>query len=71
MVLLEELTEEQRADEDLISGCVGGAIMKDDYLRLMKKAGFRLKKVSEDAGISKRQYRGLPVESVKIVAEKK
>ena len=71
MVLLEELTKEQRSDEDLISGCVGGAILKGEYLKLMKKAGFQLTQVSEDTDISRRQYRGLPVESVKIVAEKK
>ena len=70
MVLLEELSEEQRSDEDLISGCVGGAILKDEYLKLMKKAGFRISNVSEDADIGRRQYRGLPVESAKIVAEK-
>jgi arsenite methyltransferase len=28
MVLLKELTREQREDEDLISGCVGGAVLK-------------------------------------------
>ncbi len=70
MVLLEELSEEQRSDEDLISGCVGGAILKDEYLRLMKNAGFQITKVSEDTDIGNRQYRGLPVESVRIVAEK-
>jgi arsenite methyltransferase len=70
MVLLEELTEEQRKDEDLISGCVGGAILRDEYLEKIKDAGFHLKKVIDDKGISKKQYQGLPVESLKVVAEK-
>jgi ArsR family transcriptional regulator len=70
MVLLKELTEEQRADEDLISGCVGGAILKDEYLGHIVSAGFQMKKITEDKKISKRQYKGLPVESVKIVATK-
>lgn len=70
MVLLEELTAEQREDEDLISGCVAGAILKDDYLDLMRKAGFRIRKIQEDKEIGKRQYKDLPVESVKIVGNK-
>jgi len=70
MVLLAELTAEQRSDEDLISGCVGGAILKDDYLAHIRSAGFDIRNVIEDKGISKRQYQGLPVESMKIVAEK-
>lgn len=70
MVLLEELTKEQRADEDLISGCVGGAILKDEYLGHIAAAGFQIENVIEDKGISKRQYKGLPVESMKIVAVK-
>ncbi len=70
MVLLKELTEEQRADENLISGCVGGAILKDDYLSRIRDAGLQIKSVKEDKGISKRQYRGLPVESLKVVAVK-
>lgn len=70
MVLLEELTEEQRNDEDLITGCVGGAILRDDYLELLRDAGFHLDRVSDDIGIAERQYRDLPVESLKIVAVK-
>jgi arsenite methyltransferase len=70
MVLLKELTEEQRADEDLISGCVGGAILKEDYLNHIINAGFQIKNVIENKGISKKQYKGLPVESLKVVAEK-
>lgn len=70
MVLLKELTKEQREDEDLISGCVGGAILRDEYLANIAAAGFRLESMMEDKKISKRQYKGLPVESMKIVAVK-
>ena len=70
MVLLEELTEEQRNDEELITGCVGGAILRDDYLELLRDAGFYLDRVSDDIGIAERQYQNLPVESLKIVAVK-
>jgi len=70
MVLLSELTEKQRADEDLITGCVGGAVLKEEYLELVEMAGFHVEKVIDDVGISERQYNGLPVESLKVVAKK-
>lgn len=70
MVLLEELTPEQRADEDLIAGCIGGASLKKDYLELILSAGFQIEKVVEDPEISRRQYNDLPAESIKVVARK-
>ena len=36
IVLLEELSEEQRNDKDLLSGCVAGALLKEDYLDKIK-----------------------------------
>lgn len=70
IVLLQELTDEQRTDEELIAGCVGNAILKKDYLKLIGDAGFKLKTTLEDKEISKRQYQGLPLESLKLVAYK-
>lgn len=70
IVLLDELTAEQRADENLISGCVGGAVLKTEYLGYVIAAGFRVEKVNEDNDIGKRQYVGLPVESLKLIAAK-
>lgn len=70
MVLLKELSTWQRKDKKLIAGCVGGAVLKDEYLKMIKDAGFRVKVVSEDRKISKRQYGSLPVESLKIEATK-
>ncbi len=70
IVLLEELTEEQRKDEDLIAGCVGGALLKDDYLTIVKNAGFKVRILGEDKKISKRQYSGIKLESLKIEATK-
>jgi len=66
IVLLEELTEEQRADEELIAGCVGGALLKDDYLNIVKEAGFKVNILSENKEISKTQYQGIPLESLSI-----
>ena len=66
IVLLEQLTDEQRADENLIAGCVGGALLKDDYLHIVKKAGFKVEIVSENKEISKTQYQGIALESLSV-----
>ncbi len=70
IVLLGELTETQKMDEALLAGCVGGALQKEDYLNLVKEAGFRVNILSEDKDISKRQYQGIALESLKIEAVK-
>lgn len=71
MVLLKELSEIEKNDEKLIADCVGGAILKKEYLQLIKDAGLNVKILSEDRDISDRQYSGLPVESLKLTAYKK
>lgn len=71
IVLLEELPENLKKDKNLLSGCVAGALMKDDYIEKMKKAGFEVEILSEDKDISKKQYSGIALESLKIKATKK
>ncbi len=66
IVLLEELTEEQRSDEDLVAGCVGGALLKEDYLNILRRAGFKYNVLSENKDISKTQYQGIPLESLSV-----
>jgi ArsR family transcriptional regulator len=66
IVLLKELTEEQRNNEALISGCVAGALLRDDYLNKIKGAGFQVKILYENTGISKEQYGGMPLESIMV-----
>ena len=66
IVLLKELSEEQRNNKDLLSGCVAGALLRDDYLNKIKKAGFKVRILYENKGISKRQYNGIPLESLMI-----
>lgn len=68
MVLLDEIPEDLKNDKDLLAGCVAGAILKEEYLSLLKKAGFSVEILDEDSDISKRNYRGLPVESLKLKA---
>jgi hypothetical protein len=39
-VLIKPLPEDLKNDKDLLTGCVSGAILKQDYLNLLKKVGF-------------------------------
>jgi len=71
IVLLEELPEEIKKDKKLLSGCVAGALLRDDYINKIKEAGFSVEILSEDKDISKKQYQGMPLESLKIKAVKK
>jgi ubiquinone/menaquinone biosynthesis C-methylase UbiE len=68
IVLLEELSEEQRNNEELIASCVGGALLKEVYLKIIKDAGFKVRIISENKEISKKQYQGIPLESLSIEA---
>ena len=70
IVLLEELDEEKKSDKNLLSGCVAGALLKEDYLKLMKDAWFKVSILSEDKDISKRQYEGINLESLKVEGKK-
>jgi len=70
IVLLGELTKKQREDKNLISGCVAGALQKQDYINLIEKVGFKIKILGEDKDISKRQYSEIALESLKIEAVK-
>ena len=70
IVLLAELTPEQRSNRELIAGCVAGALLKNDYIKLMEKAGFQVKILSENKDISKQQYQNIPLESLMIEAIK-
>lgn len=66
IVLLDNLTEEQKNDEVLIAGCVGGALLKDDYIAIIKESGLDVNILGENKDISKQQYQGLPLESLAI-----
>ena len=70
IVLLKELDEKQKNDNELISGCVAGALLKQDYLNKIEQSGFDVKILSEDTEISERQYQGIALESLKLEATK-
>ncbi|KKQ30070.1 MAG: UbiE/COQ5 methyltransferase [Candidatus Shapirobacteria bacterium GW2011_GWF2_37_20] len=40
VVLIKPLPEDLKNDKDLLVGCVSGAILKEDYLNLLKQTGF-------------------------------
>jgi arsenite methyltransferase len=71
IVLLKELSGKQKNDSELLCGCVAGALLKDDYIREIERAGFEVEILSEDTEISERQYNGIALESLKLAATKK
>ena len=66
IVLLDELSEEQRNDKDLLCGCVAGALLKDDYISKIQNAGFKVNILYENKKISKEQYNGIALESLMV-----
>ncbi len=70
IVLLGELSEEQKNNPKLLSGCVAGALQKQDYLDIIRTAGFNYNILSEDKNISKKQYQGINLESLKLELSK-
>ena len=50
---------------------MAGALLKDDYLREIEKAGFEVKILAEDKEISDAQYNGIALESIKLAATKR
>jgi SAM-dependent methyltransferase len=70
IVLLEELSKEQKNDRDLLTGCVAGALLKNDYLQKIEEAGFSVNILYENKEISKVQYGGINLESLMIEAVK-
>lgn len=70
IVLLSELTEEQKQDDALLTGCVAGALQKDEYLQKIADAGFGFEISKENTDISKSQYKNINLESISIKAFK-
>ena len=51
IVLIGELPEALRKDAEMYAGCVSGAIQKDEYLDMIKKAGFKNITVQKEKSI--------------------
>ena len=71
IVLLQNLSDDLRKNEMLLVSCVAGAILKEDYLKIINDSGFEISTTTSDEEISITQYWGLPIESLSIVAIKK
>ncbi len=54
IVLLKELGDKHENDISLLCRCVAGALLRDDYLREIEKAGFEVEILAEDIEISER-----------------
>lgn len=52
VVLIGELPDALRQDAVLYAGCVSGALQKDDYLAIIKKAGFKNVKIHKEKQVS-------------------
>lgn len=70
IVLLQELSADQKEDEDLLISCVAGAVLKERYLNMLKDAGFEVNLISEDSFL-KNELGDLPIESIKLEAIKR
>jgi len=66
IVLLKDLSEEQKSNKELLTGCVAGALLKTDYLNKIKEVGFDINIISENKEISKQQYQGIALESLTV-----
>lgn len=53
MVLLEDLPENLINEPVLLTGCVAGAVLKEEYLKLLKRAGFSIKILGENPNLNK------------------
>lgn len=66
IVLLNDLSEEEKQNKELIAWCVWWAILRDDYLKIIENIGFKVNILWEDKDISERQYNWVALESLKI-----
>ncbi len=66
IVLLKELSEAQKNDENLLAGCVARALLKEEYLKKIEEVGFKINILAENKEISEKQYGGIPLESITV-----
>ncbi len=71
IVLLEPLPEELRESEELLVGCIANASLKNDYLALIRGAGFEDVRVIEEVPYPFQGAPRSPAESVIVRAIKK
>jgi arsenite methyltransferase len=72
IVLLKPLTESQKNDVKLRGTCVLGALLKQDYLTIIRETGFAIQVIDEDRAVNQTKFNNstLPVSSLKYIAIK-
>lgn len=58
MVLLEELPQHVKESAAMYAGCVSGALYKDDYIGMIRKAGFDKVDIIREDGVDLMKYIG-------------
>ncbi len=53
IVLTKPLSEKMKKSEELLTGCIGGAIIKQEYFSLLKKVGFTGTKIHKEVSFLK------------------
>jgi SAM-dependent methyltransferase len=73
VVLLKDLSDVQKNDSKLLCACVSGAILKDEYIAMLKQVGFDVTILDEDTEINTKWFGSdeLPISSLKFAAYKK
>jgi SAM-dependent methyltransferase len=71
IVLLAKLPDEIQNSLEGYVGCIAGAALKDDYLKMIKDAGFMGLKVINDAELKQAKEHDQPIFSIKLQAFKK
>lgn len=56
IVLIKQLPNNFKEDAELLAGCVGGAILKQDYIKLLEKAGFSEIKIHKETPMFLEDY---------------
>ncbi|MFW9874541.1 MAG: arsenite methyltransferase [Candidatus Thorarchaeota archaeon] len=67
IVLTKELPEDIKNSMDAYVGCVSGAILKDEYIKKIEKAGFNEVEIKDFA---EAVFSSLKIESIKVAAKK-
>jgi SAM-dependent methyltransferase len=70
MVLLKELPESVKNSVEAYVGCVAGASMKNDYLKMIEDAGFKNVEAVNESELRGAKELGLPIFSIKVRAVK-
>lgn len=72
IVLLSTLSDKQKNNPQLRGTCVLGALLKDDYLKIVSSVGFEINILDEDFEVNKKKFNNitLPISSLKYIATK-